>query len=899
MGPCDIKTSAKAWNDGVDAFKKAFQQTGGKTNESIKFAIDEINKNNPELNFDVKSFVDPLIASLKKNGVIAQSYNFKPANAASIEGKINKVAEKMTEMSQDEKKAFARKAFIKFQQDGMLDEQGVKNIYADALGMPAMNDKMDAQIKSSSEALIESKNIEDEIASKIKEMQADKDANGGKLTPAQNASYQSAFNALGAKRSAANKNTMKQSAAMANMLIEKKFWLHQLTDYMPLNLMNPNSLAKNISGAIADAYIRTIGNTIASPISELLKFATGINSNPIGAKLKGALKSKAKEKASLAWKHGQTDFNSEIPQSNHLNSTLRFRQAMDQHGFETFKGIISAALKVHPDLISKGLTVPDAIVYEMVHSGEINRIAESKGLKGAEKEAFILSPDEKSLEIAKTTAETATFKQGVPKWLTSLSGYNPHEQSKKKIAAGMSPLAVKIKTGLTNVVLKSAVPFIKTPINIVRVASKVLLPEYELGSALMKAKKETDATERQKLIVEGTSRFVAGMAVRYVAIQMLAQGLISAGYDDEDKKTKDIVEQEAGGPNRINYSALMRGLTFRGVTKQKGDTYVDLSALGAFGIVMATYAHAYNKNSKDDIKNKTDYSKNLLKVTADVPFKLIFSGISAAMDFTFFTGINQLNEALMDNEDNNYKANKLAGDYIANMFTGVLPATYQKFSTQSDPNVKRQFNSDLSFRENLENTLGYRFFFQSEDLKNKYFSLNKEGGPKKKHYMLFDSYLGRVLEAQFDFTKTTKLPEGDNPISRLYETMREVKKDERDRLFPASVGKNQSMTSVVRGTKHTYKVDLTDAQHEYLQDQASKYRMIMVTPFIMSDDFKNADFEIKTKALQSLYADGLKMAKKDFKVKYPDIKSQEIEGSREAMKKAKKMIKKYKTKELK
>lgn len=900
-GPCDIKSSGKAWNDGVDAFRKAFKQSGGKTTKAIAFALEEIRRLNPDFEFDNKSFIDPLIASLKEKGLIEKSYQFRGERSVGNQRKIEKIAEKMQGLSPNEKKTFARKAFSKFEQDGVLTEQDVRNIYAEAVGVPAMDEKLTQQIGKTSKALQEAKAVDDEINKTIKEMQEAKDANDGKLKPDQDRAFSEKFKQLAQRKKEAQHAAMREQMAFSEMLMEKKFWLHQLTDYMPLNLMNPNSLAKNAFGAIADMMIRSIGNTMAPAVSKFTSIFTGVHSNPLGSKAIGAARSEAKAKAEAAWRYGHTEFSNELAPASHLNAAARLRRAMDATGFEKFKGIISALLKIHPNVISKGLTVPDAIVFEMVRFAELNRIADAKGLTGAEKDAFLLKPDDHSVEVAKGVAQRATFKQDLPSWMSGISkisSYDPHEQTKKLIAAGASPLASKIRTGLYAVVLKSAVPFIKTPINIVRTASKVLLPEYELAEALIAAKNEKDAIERQRLIIEGTTKAAAGMFVRYVALQLVAQGLISAGYSDEDRKTKDLVEQEMGGPNRINLSALIRGLTFQDTKKKKGDNIVDLSSLGAFGIVMAVYAHAFNKYGKEEIKDRAYYNKNLLN-SVSVPWDLAWAQLSSSLDFTFFTGINQLQGAIQNKEG--YEANQLATQYIANLFTGVLPSTYQKLSTQESPEVKKQFDKDLSFGENLANALGYRFAFYSDDLKNKYFSLAEKdkGALKKKNYMLFDNYMGRVLDAEMDFTKLSKSTE-DSPVSRLYEATREVGKDDRDKLFPSSIADKIKVEFRKKGKKIASDVQLTPDQHGYLQEQASNYRMMLATPYIMSNDFKTSDFETRTKVLQNYYNEGLKYSKNDLMKKYPEIKGQTVDTfGAEEKKNVKKLVKKYKTKNLK
>lgn len=896
MSKCDIKDSAKAWNDGVEAFEKAFKLNGGKTTPALKFAMEEARAKNPGVDFESSSFTDPIVDQLKSAGLVADSYKFKgdAVKTPNTQKRIEAAVEKMKGLDQDQKKKVARDTYAKFIADGTLTMDEVKNIYADAIGIPALNDAMNAQIETLAKSLQELKKIDSEVQEQIKKMQADKTANGGSLTPEQDAHYTGIFNALGASRTAAHANAQVQQSQFSNMLKEKKFWLHQLTDYMALNLMNPVSLMKNVSGAIVDWMFRSMANTIAPIASKLMSFKTGVHSNPFGARIAGAKRSNIKAKASLAWKSGVTEFNNELPRANHLNARERFREAMNQHGWDRVKGVISAALKVHPELISKGLTVPDAIVFEMKKMSELNRIAEAKKLSGAEKEAFFLDPDDKSLEVAMDLAKRATFKQDFPaklRFLQEWSSYDPHEATKKLVQDGkLSPLAAKLLTSVRAIVQKSAMPFIKTPINIVRVASRVLLPEYHLASAISNAHKETNEIEKQRLIADGIGGFVAGMFIRTVALELVAHGLISAGYSDEDKKTKDVVEQESGGPNRINMSALVRGLTFRDVEKQSGDKYVELSSLGAFGIAMAAYSHAFSKASKEDIELHSQYTKDLVANTPRIPFKLATSALGTSLDFTFFTGFNQLQGAILNRQG--YEAQSLAVNYVANMFTGVAPSTYQKFSTQMDPNVKKQFDKDLEFHENLANALGYRFAFDSDGLRNKYYSLAEKDGVKKKAHMFFDNYLGRVLEAELDFPKLTEGKAGD-PISKLYNATRDVEKDQRDQLIPAAISDEVSIPYRKGGRQRTEKVKLSPEQHDYLQERASTYRMMMATPFIMSKDFDDLDHETRAKTLQAFYQEGLKYAKQDLKKKYPDVRGQRIEGVDEHA--VEKMKKKYKT----
>jgi len=871
MGPCDIKTSGQAYNDGLDAFSKAFKSTGGKPTESIRFALNEIKSKHPNLNFDPNTFADPIINALKEKGLVSKSYKFSSEKKTSIQKKAEKFVAKMNTLSDDQKKEFARKSFAKAESDGILSNDDVKNIYAQVVGLPAYDESFEAEIKANSEKRIAYKKVEDDIQLKIKEMQAAKTENGGKLTPEQDASFKKEFQSLRDKKDAARKEMLAANDKFSEKFIEKKFILHQITDYMPLNLMNPGSLEKNVSGAVVDAMIRTMSNIMSPIVNKVASKFTGINAAPIGARARGVAKAKSFSKGAEAFKYGATEFNNELPQPNYLKAGARWKKAMDDHGLEKFKGMLSAALKVHPMLISKALTAPDAIVFEQVKFAELNRIGEAKGLSGAELEAFLLSPDDKSYEVAITTAKNATFKQELPAWLSGLqkiSNYDPHQRAKEIVANGkMSPLAAKLITSFRAIVQKSVMPFIKTPINIVRTSSKILLPEYQFAHDILMARNETDPIEKQRLISESTTKLAAGMFIRNIAVTMVAQGLISAGYSDEDKKTKDVVEQELGGPNRINLSALMRGLTFRDMKKKKGDINVDINSLGAFGIAMAAYAHAFNKYGKEELEMRTSYGKDLSN-SISVPFNLAFSSLSSTLDFTFFTGINQLQSAIYNK--GGYERDQLASQYIANIFTGVAPSTYQKLSTSYSEDVKKQFDKDKSFGDNLANILGYRFAFQSDDLKNKYFSLKEsdKSAVKKKQSMLFDNYFGRVLEAEIDFLKLTKSKD-DGPVKRLYDAIHSVDKEQRDELMPSSISKK---ISVPNGKGKLSSVELTQEQYDYIQGQASNYRMMIATPYIMSEDFKTHPHEVRAAVLKKLYNQGLSQAKEDLVDRYPEIK---------------------------
>ena len=875
MSKCDIKESNKAWNDGVDAFYKAYVLSKGKRpTEALKYAINEVKMKNPDFDFESKSFTDPIIASLKEKGKLSKSYSFGEANTKedSYKKKIDKMSEKLNGLNESQKKDFAKKSFEKLSKDGKLTDENVKKFYAESLGMKSVDEKLNKIIDRLHIDMKAVDNVDAEIKQVYKDIQVSKDSNEGKLTKESNKEFKTKIAELSNKRDEALKNYIKSSTDFAEQLQSDGHWSYTFTDMIRMNLMNPLSLIKNATGMASDAVFRNMSYALASPISQyILKPITKINSNPIGARTRGSLASKALKKGKTSFTSGQAEFGEKLPQVNHLDALRAFKKASESMGMEKLKNYTAAVLKISPDLVGRSLSSTDAVEYNRIYSAELSRIAESKGLKGAEKDLFMLSPDEKSIDIASQAADKVTFKTKLPTILgidmESFSKFNPNDFEKKLIKDGYSPIASKTMAGASYLARTITFPFIKTPANLVIRSTGILLPELTLARAISKSKKETDPIEKQRILLEGSTNALIGFHIRLVALKLIGLGAISAGFEDDDEKTRDVVEQKSGGPNRFNYNSFLRGMSFMDMTEKKGDRYVDINSTGLLGLVLGSHAHAYNQYSKEDIAKQTQYTKDWTNAFT-IPADAFTSQFSASLDYTFFSGFNQL-ERMIKNKSGNERPKYLANQ-LASVFGGIIPGTIQKISTQVSPNVKKTYDNDESLAKNIQNIFGYRFFFQDSKMKNKYFSLASENGAvKKKDYMLFDDMFGRVLQAEFGVFKSREA-KVDGPIPRLYDAIKELGAKERDDLLPSAVSDKLSIHTRSKGKGKTVKVELTPEQHEYLQGQASNYRMMLVTPYIMSPEFKKDNFETKKKTMSKIYEQGLNMAKDNFKEVYSE-----------------------------
>lgn len=880
---CDVKQSSAAWNTGIDAFKKSFLLSGD-TTKALRYAISEMQEQHPDIDFDPDSFINPLVSSLKQKGMIDKDYDFKKETDKKTEREISKTTEKFSTLNQDQKKTLAKKMFGKLQEQNLLTQDDIQNLYAEAVGIPSMDESTKKLITEASSAVKAYEETDNSIKALYNEITGLKENQDGSLTADQDKDVTERIKTLAIEQQKQKFIANRAQSDLAQKLAEKSFWMWDFADNIRMNLMSPVSLLKNLTGAVIDAGVRQPKNMISGLSSLITNPITTNKTGRIGSRFIGGLMNadKSFKNAMESWKYGRTEFSKDLPSTDYLNVVTSWKKFLDSTGKTKAINAVATLLKVTPDFVKRTLSATDAFFYDNYIRSELNRIASQKGLSGAEKELFMVDPDEESVKIATDRAKDITFKTDSK--LSNKLTYNARDHYRRLVKEGMNPTMAKVRTGLSSIGVTIIAPFIKTPINILRISSRYLLPEWELARTIMKASKETDGNEKQQIIADGMAHVAVGAYIRYVSFKAVAAGLVSAGYKDEDEKTRDAVEQRLGGPNRINYSALLRIMVGGDAKHMNGDKSIDLNSAGVLGVVLGTYAHAYNSYSKEDKEDQMQFNKALAH-----PLDLGKSLATSTLDLTFLSGTNQVFEAMKADQG---KTSAYLNSVFTTLFTGIEPSTVQKLSTALVENKKQTFNRDLTLMENVANTLGYKFLFQGANgMKDKYFALAKEGEAlKKKDYMLFDNYFGRVLQEEFGVFKSKDIQ--DTPVAKLLESANTVEKEERSKMFPSSINKKQTL----KGRGGSFKAELNDEQHAYLMEKASTMRMIAATPYINSEDFKTDSYEVKAETLKKFYKDGLDSAKKLLVEKYGKENLSIIDKSKEEKSASKKRYGQYKTK---
>lgn len=375
--------------------------------------------------------------------------------------------------------------------------------------------------------------------------------------------------------------------------------------------------------------------------------------------------------------------------------------------------LVSNLLQISPpgllaNLMLRGLPFGDDPFSEPARLKELINIGKNKGLKGDALESFIINPDKESADAAVEAAKGAVFQEDnyISKSVNAIN----------RALDQMAPEFPVLSEALKFVVVKTTLPFVKTPSNVLNETLNYGVPAiplvksmvygvkarhwdgeaFKAEQALKKAikegkpikdlkakvemyKKETDKNRR--LLSDNLAKFAMSIALLSAGIWLSSKGVIEGDdEEDEDKKMKAWRWATAGGPNSINISLLNRLKDDPNAKPLYTDKRISLQSLGLPGAVFFI-AH---ESLKDKTKNvgKIDFETGQLIQSARALSNQVLSPLSTAgaaggfiLDQGFAQGAGALANAVSNNEWDKY-FNQIARAGT----TAFLPNSIDQFS---------------------------------------------------------------------------------------------------------------------------------------------------------------------------------------------------------------------------
>ena len=192
--------------------------------------------------------------------------------------------------------------------------------------------------------------------------------------------------------------------------------------------------------------------------------------------------------------------------------------------------------------------------------------------------------------------------------------------------------------------VRSQVPFVKTPSNILDELAQYLSPVYA-GIHILSGIKNNDA----RYASEATAKMIIGGSATYVASMLIANGLASgSGMDDDEKRMRSIM-YDTLPPNSINVSGVKRWLNGEDSQYKPGDHVASYRSIGLLGqIIGATAAAQTPEQSQEIAKDPFSSMKALRRLVGSNQFGIIAN----IMDQSFLQGLSGLTTVLTEVDPN-------------------------------------------------------------------------------------------------------------------------------------------------------------------------------------------------------------------------------------------------------
>lgn len=629
-----------------------------------------------------------------------------------------------------------------------------------------------------------------------------------------------------AKKIAGNDATELQK--YSRNVIPKRFLTETAPQAIQLTLLTPLSLTKNlffnVNRAVAQTGVRAIANVGDSVISFISKQPKTITQNLTTAKA-GAIGALSGLKEA-----GKTLFKTGIPEGAALSGegvrgTDVFKslaQAITGKDMVVNeKGKVAVADRIrkfaegvigsYTEPMGRGLSVGDL---PFRRAAEARLVAERALLGGASKEEALAAarfPKKSELSAIENEAAKATFQQNTK--LTSAI---------QRIADVVSGIPV-----VGPLLLKSNVPYTKTPTNVVSDVVDVAVPPIAFVKSIYYVNKG-DRRQALDMAARGIMGSVMGMA----ASALYRAGLITGSAGKSEKQRG--IEYEVQPPNTLNKSGLERLLRGEDPSIQPGDEIRSFENFGYLGTVFNVYANVLSKEG----------SSGIIEDAANVAFLGIPNVASYTLNQTFLKSTNTLLNAINREQYDGY-LQSLYGSVSSVAFPGTLQAINR---------ATREYMVDIKSDDKLQ---GFQNVLKSKMPEFAANALNLEKLPLTRN--MWGEPVKQTPEGEnpffynfFDVTRSRSVKSDESNLF-LYKLWKDTKNPD---VLPSVPGRNIT----IKGT--TYR--LTEEQYADFQEEVGRRRKALVDRDIESPTFIVAEPEFQIKRLKSSYEKGLEDGRKQF-----------------------------------
>jgi hypothetical protein len=813
-----------AWNGGIEAVKRAVL-TGADLANAIQAGVDYIKENYKGKDFDEAAYIKMITPSVEKimpkETIAATDIDETKIETPGIKGK--------------KKKDFIN-SVVEAHNEGTLTDEKFEELYAKKIGYKPYTSEEKSKIRELSKIISESEKFKANGRAEWNKLNERMKAAEESGNVEEQTKIRNEFETLLDKDSKLLKEAQVANKKMQEFARAPSDVYDTLITIIQGNLLTPLSLVTNVYSNTLLQPLRfgstAIGSVLDRSMSELAKLGllgasykdrtidmVAQTKGYMTGGWKGAIEGVMQLKyGSLADEKALREIQAGFSPSRAIGRWAESDRTVKQKVNDYIEGTFGVPAEVMFRLLNLG-DKPFKRGAEMARAYEIGTL---KGLTGNDLIGFIAFPDEQSQAEITKAGQEATFQQeskvsqGVQKgiqWFLDLTAQVPYIG------------------GALKVVVKSQVPYVKTPLNIAIETVDYAVPPLTLARGIHAY---STGNRRQGNILIGKA-IVGGMIIAGTR-QLFALGLLESDDDDKEKTSKRKegrdLKYETVPPNSLNISALMRGLTLRGFQAKDGDISVTFKKMGPMGILMDIHAKDMYNELKEEGKVDNSAGELFLDMFSTAP-----RVASSALDQSFLRGTNSFLSAIQD--AGGYNTEQWLINTMNSVTSVVIPNTIAAVSNAADEFKRDTYDKD--FGERLKNTYMTKVFLG--------------GGVPPKINLWGEKITGspegrnKFMYSLFDVTKFQATSTDDFKY-KLYKQWKDDAYN--DDWLPTMPKRSIS----VNGTN----IPLSGSDYALLCEYVGKARYSMASSVIKSSMPK----ELKLPELKDLYSEGLSIGKQRF-----------------------------------
>lgn len=806
------------FNAAIDIIKESVV-AGISIGRAIEKGIDYISDNYTGT-WDVNEFKKDIRSGFKKQNI---KHELTDEDRAKI---LKKWDKRLRGLDQDSKNRLLNKAFIELMDNGALELDRFKKMYAEAIGLPIMTPELSKRLSDIANAINKPESLKDDLEKNP--------------TPQKVENYKKSL-----------KDAETASKELNELIGKERWWVDTLTTVMRLNTLGVVSLVGNIVYNVAALPVRFSTNITSTGLDYILSGVQIASDKMFGSSFYNNNKISNPFKIQAAWFRGfrygtsksvqqlisgvsnMDYFQKEIQQNiRPFSAGKNLWKAMTGKQKMSANAIANAFIESFPtggmsaNIIARMLNVGDKPFRFASEFAKAEELANRKGLRGINKEVFMLFPDEESADVIQKHGEEITFQQKniVTKAVDAIGNSLSHAVKDRGFEA-------KAALGAAKIFGYTVQPFLNTPLNVFNEFIHYAFPPLSIYQATKSAIKG-DSSSANRYI----SKAIVGWSIQAAATQLLLTGLLIAGGDDDDSQKERKGIQTYHRQGQLNFTGLKRLLSGGNANPMEGDIYIDIKYWGFLGMIMLAKASQYKKATKEQI-HAENFAMDMIGMFP--------SAVQTGLTEGVFSGTSSL-----------LNAYSMGGGYVDNWLLGmantaqnfVAPQWLRSFSLASDPYMRD--TKGVSLSESAFNQIKQRYFSgESLPIKRNIWGDKISSTPKDQNSYVY--YL-------FGINKKNELNKSafGYGIYDLYDRTKD------QNVFP-SVLKRQ-----INGH------DLTPDQYEQLQELVGSHRKQLVGAFMSSTDLSkvnNNKMSEVTKKLQKIYTIGRSIGVSEFLSLHPDL----------------------------